>query len=85
MRADGSLHVRTDKEHQQWKFSPRHTNPESHIAAQQHFIDCLEIGVEFETSGVETLKTMALVYAAYLAAEEGRVVHLEELLGGSSL
>lgn len=85
MKADGSLHVHTDKEHQQWAFSPQHTNPKSHIAAQQHFIDCLETGAEFETSGAETLKTMALVYGAYLSAEEGRVVHLEELLGGSSL
>jgi predicted dehydrogenase len=46
----------------------------------QHFIDCLESGAEFETSGVETLKTMALVYAAYLSAEEGRVVDPKLLL-----
>jgi predicted dehydrogenase len=82
MKADGSLHALTDKEHQQWKFSPEHTKPESHIAAQQHFIDCLETGAEFETSGAETLKTMALVYAAYLSAEEGRVVDPGELLEG---
>jgi predicted dehydrogenase len=76
MKADGSLHVLTDKEHRRWEFSPQHTKPESHIAAQQHFIDCLETSAEFETSGAETLKTMALVYAAYLSAEEGRVVNL---------
>jgi predicted dehydrogenase len=78
MKADGSLHVLTDKEHQRWEFPAQHTKPESHIAAQQHFIYCLESGAEFETSGAETLKTMALVYAAYLSAEEGRVVNPNE-------
>jgi predicted dehydrogenase len=85
MKADGSLHALTDKEHQRWEFSAQHTKPESHIAAQQHFIDCLETGAEFETSGAETLKTMALVYAAYLSAEEGRVVDPNELLKGRNL
>jgi predicted dehydrogenase len=80
LKADGSLHLLTDKEHQQWRFSRQDTIPASHIAAQQHFIECLKTGAEFETSGLETLKTMVLVYAAYLSAEEGRVVKPCELL-----
>jgi predicted dehydrogenase len=71
LKPDGSLHLFTDTGHQQWQFSAN-TLAESRIAAQQHFIDCLENGTEFETSGAETVKTMALVYAAYRSAEEGR-------------
>jgi predicted dehydrogenase len=85
LRADGSLHLLTDTQHEQWRFSRQNTIPESHIVAQQHFIDCLESRTEFETSGAETLKTMALVYAAYLSAEEGRVVDPKELLRGENL
>jgi predicted dehydrogenase len=82
LRPDGTLHLLTDTEHQQWSFSPQNTNPDSFIAAQQHFIHCLESRAEFETSGAETLKTMALVYAAYLSAEEGRIVDPQELFQG---
>jgi predicted dehydrogenase len=73
LNCDGSMHLFTDSDHQQWQFS-RDTVPESHVAAQQHFIDCLESGAEFETSGAETLKTISLVDACYLSAEEGRTV-----------
>jgi predicted dehydrogenase len=82
LRADGSLHLLTDTEHKWWTFVRQDTVTESRIAAQQHFIDCLESGAEFETSGAETLRTMALVYAAYLSAEEERVVAIEDLLPG---
>jgi len=85
LKADGSLHLFTDTQHEQWLFSEQNTKPEAHIAAQQHFIDCLESKAEFETSGAETLKTMALVYAAYLSAEEGRVVNPRELLKKSKV
>jgi predicted dehydrogenase len=70
---DGSLCLVRDVGRQQWQFTPD-TIAESHIAAQQHFVDCLESGAQFETSGAETLKTMALVYACYRSAEEGRAV-----------
>jgi predicted dehydrogenase len=80
MRSDGLLHLLTDTEHQQWQFSRRGTEPQSRVAAQQHFIDCLESGTEFETPGTDNLKTMALVYAGYLSAEEGRVVEANQLL-----
>jgi predicted dehydrogenase len=73
LACDGSMSLVTDSDCQQWQFT-QDTLPESHIAAQQHFIDCLESGAQFETSGAETLKTMALVYACYRSATEGRVV-----------
>jgi predicted dehydrogenase len=75
--ADGSMHLYSDSDHQQWQFS-WDTRSESRIAVQQHFIDCLDSGADFETSGAETLKTMALVYACYLSAEENRVVELNQ-------
>jgi predicted dehydrogenase len=80
LTADGSLHLITDTEQRQWQFSYQDTMSRSYTEAQRHFIDCLESGAEFETSGAETLKTMALVYAAYLSSEEGRVVKPNELL-----
>jgi predicted dehydrogenase len=49
------------------------------LATQQHFIDCLETGAEFETSGEYNLKTMALVYACYRSVKEGRVINVSEL------
>lgn len=77
---DGTLHLYTDSDHQAWSFTRKTVFEESHAAAQQHFVQCLETGAPFETSGAETLKTMALVYAAYLSSEENRVVNPVELL-----
>ena len=74
---DRTMHLYRDRDHQQWRFSDA-ARAESCIAAQQHFVDCLESGEEFETSGGETLRTMALVYACYLSAEEERVVTMKE-------
>ena len=79
LKADRSLNLFTDTEHRQWQF-PRETRHNSFVAAQQHFIDCLESGAEFETSGSETLRTMALVYACYRSAEEARPVGPGEFL-----
>ena len=79
LNCDGSMHLFTDNDHKQCQF-PRDAVPESHIAAQQHFFDCLESGAEFETNGPETLRTLALVEACYLSAEEGRAVEPNSLL-----
>ena len=46
---------------------------------QQHFVDCLTAGVEPETSGVDNLKTLALVEAAYLSASQDRKIDLSEI------
>jgi predicted dehydrogenase len=78
LKPDRSLHLFTDNDQQEWQF-PADSKHHSHVAAQKHFIDCLESGCEFETSGGETLKTMALVWACYRSAEEGRVVDPREM------
>ena len=75
---DGRISVYTDEGQKSWP-PPERAIPRSHIAAQQHFIDCLESGDEFDTSAEETIKTMALVYACYRSAEEGRVVEPKEM------
>jgi len=51
----------------------RGTNGEQagYQAMQQHFVGCLASGIEAETSGRETLKTMELVFGAYRSAETG--------------
>ena len=79
LKPDRTLHLYTDTRHQEWGF-PENTLAQSRAAAQKHFVDCLESGEKFETDGPETLKTMALVYACYISAEEGRVVSPNEIL-----
>lgn len=41
------------------------------FVTQRHFIDCLREGREFETSGAEYLKTLAVVEAIYESAASG--------------
>lgn len=79
LQVDRSLQLVAETGRRQWQF-PSETIHRSLVAAQQHFIDCLESGAEFETSGSETLKTMALVYACYRSAEESRPVDPKEFL-----
>ena len=83
LRSDNTMHLFTDDEHEMWRFAGNE-RPKAHIAAQQHFIDCLESGEEFETSGADYLRTMALVYAAYQSHEEKQAVKLSELLSVQS-
>lgn len=79
LRVDGAIHLFKDDGRQSWDCPPD-SMPRSHVAGQQHFIDCLQSGAEFETSGADNLKTMALVYACYRSAEQERVVRPDELL-----
>ena len=49
-------------------------------ATQQHFIDCLRTGEEFETESTHYVKTTyATVEACYLSASENRPVKVEEI------
>ena len=49
-------------------------------ATQQHFIDCLRTGEEFETEGTQYVKTTyATVEACYRSARENRPVRIEEI------
>lgn len=76
---DGLLHLYTDEGTQTFTF-PVDTVDRSFASTQQHFVDCLQDGREPETSGAETLKTMALVFGAYASAEQGVSVDSANLL-----
>jgi predicted dehydrogenase len=52
---------------------------DGYIATQTHFIEGLRRGVEHETSGLDTIRTMDVVWSAYRSAEEGRRVALSGL------
>jgi D-apiose dehydrogenase len=54
-----------------WAQRPWHNIQESVLNIERHFIECLKAGAEPETSGVDNLKTLALVYAAYDSAAHG--------------
>lgn len=45
-------------------------------AALRHFVDCLQTGAPFETSGADYLKTTELVFLAYEAAASGQPILL---------
>jgi predicted dehydrogenase len=79
LACNGTLHLYTDTDHERWHL-PEDTLARSHVAAQQHFIDHLVSGAEFETSGAAMLKTMALIQAAYVSAAENRVVEMAGFL-----
>ena len=57
-----------------WTAEPWHTLQESVLATQRRIIGAWQAGREAETSGIDNLKTFALVEAAYKAAEEMRAV-----------
>ena len=80
---DGLLHLYTDDDTQTFTFSVD-TVDQSFVATQQHFVDCLKDDQEPETSGAETLKTMALVFGAYASVERGVAVDPTDLLAAST-
>ncbi|BCS32064.1 NADH-dependent dehydrogenase [Luteitalea sp. TBR-22] len=47
---------------------------------QRHFVECMLSGAEFESSGVDYLKTIEAVEGAYASAASGQVVRLGEAL-----
>lgn len=57
-----------------WSYEIADGWSESFAGPLRHFVECLRTGEGFETSGVDTLKTLGLVYAAYQSAEAGQVV-----------
>lgn len=66
----------------EWTSSPWTQIQDSVPRTQQHFIDALRSGTEFETSAQDSLKTYALAEAAYRSAASGRVVETADLLKG---
>ncbi len=77
-----SVHTKTDTSRDvsptllPWAEKPWHNIQESVLSIQQHFVECIEKGVEPQTSGSDNLKTLALVEAAYESAERGTTVTL---------
>ena len=51
-----------------WTTQPWHVAQESVLNTQRHWVDCLRRGTEPDVSGVDNLKTYALVEAAYESA-----------------
>lgn len=52
---------------------------DSHRKLQSHFIDCLNTGEEFQTSGVDNLRTLQLVFDTYDSAATHQVKLYEEV------
>ena len=48
---------------------------ESHKKLHAHFIDCLDNGTEFQTSGEDNLKTLKLVFGTYESSRQQQVIH----------
>lgn len=80
LRRDGLLRVFNEEGEKMQQF-PMDSVEKGYINAQQHFIDTLVAGGEFETSGRETLKTMELVFGAYHAAQSNHIYRVGEDLG----
>jgi len=62
-----------------WAARPWHSIQESVKTIQQHFVDCVRTDREPETCGVDNIKTLALVEAAYRSASERRTIPLNEM------
>jgi predicted dehydrogenase len=62
-----------------WAQRPWHNIQESVWIIQQHFVECITAGSQPKTSGLDNLKTLALVEAAYLSAMNGTMVQLSDI------
>lgn len=51
---------------------------ESHYRLQSHFIECLDSGELFQTSGEDNLKTLSLIFATYESSNGQKVIQLQE-------
>lgn len=59
-----------------WTSRPWHVMQDSALHIQRHWVDCLRTGQEPETSGVDNLKTLELVFGAYASVETGQSYQL---------
>jgi predicted dehydrogenase len=55
-----------------WSTPPFQAVQDSVVAIQRHWLECLRTGQPPETSGIDNLKTLELVFAAYASAEQGQ-------------
>ena len=75
---DGNIHIKplgADEYRHQYAHSRNGFAGDCVLTTQQHFIDSLKSDNEFETSGDEYLKTLAVQEAVYLSAAENRPVN----------
>ena len=79
VQADGETQTDVSPPLLPWAQRPWHNIQESVLTIQQHFVDCITSGRQPETSGADNLKTLALVEAAYMAAEQGCTVSLADV------
>lgn len=54
-----------------WNTPPFEALQDSVVSIQQHWVECLSEGREPETSGVDNLQTIELVFGAYASADAG--------------
>jgi predicted dehydrogenase len=71
----GTLDVWTEHGHDAIEHGA-HGVQDGYLAMQAHFVRCLRDGVEAETSGRSTARTMDVVLGAYESAEQGTVYHV---------
>ena len=64
-----------------WASEPGVAIQEGVLTIQQHWTDCLREGGEPETTGVDNLRTLELVFGAYEAAASGMVFKTDRALG----
>lgn len=57
-----------------WSYAPWVVVQDSVVATQSHWLDCLDKGIETQTSGRDNLRTFALVEACYESAATGQAV-----------
>ena len=55
-----------------WADSPNEATQESVVRIQEHWVECLREGREPDTSGLDNLRTLELVFGAYESAETGK-------------
>ena len=61
-----------------WGAKPWHLIQDSVIAIQRHWVDCLRLGHEPQTSGADNLRTLDLVLRAYESAGNGQALLIGE-------
>jgi D-apiose dehydrogenase len=78
---NGTRHIDVSPPLLSWASKPWHNIQESVLNIQQHWVNCLKIKTEPQTSGRDNLKTFALVEAAYQSAATLQTIKIADLLG----
>ncbi|MFQ6099390.1 MAG: gfo/Idh/MocA family oxidoreductase, partial [Armatimonadota bacterium] len=84
LEADGRIYVKPlfqDEYEHRYDIPTIGYRGDSCWATQQHFVNCLATGEEFETNGRDYLNTVAAVFACYESAARGAAVAPREIVG----